>query len=140
MALLAKRHPSLVGALLLLAVLLTALAPDHWGIPMPDTGRQTEAGHTHAHETGSPAESELAGDTHQRHCHESAATCSDVPLSSLSGLAFLAEWLDASIAGLLSLASVAALAVLFGRAVAVDTPPPRDTIRAARYQAQSSLT
>ncbi len=140
MALLATRYPSLASAVLLLAVLLTALAPDHWGIPIPGAGGESDPGHTHIHEPAAPADPEPAGDTHQRHCHESAATCSDVPLSSLSGLAFLAGWLDASIAGLLSLASFAALAVLLGRAVAVDTPPPRDTIRAARYQAQSSLT
>lgn len=74
--------------------LLAALAPmllfiGHWEIvvPLPGADAYLVLGVNDDHHTD-------PGD-HSQHCHGNAASCSDVPLTALSGLALLAQHLAA---------------------------------------------
>jgi hypothetical protein len=99
---------------MLLAVALTLSAPDHWLSPL-----QLGSDHEHASaETASAA-------AHGRHCHGKAATCTDLPVTAISGIAALDQWLGAPVVytPLYGLARPGALETQ--DAVEVLTPPPR---------------
>lgn len=122
MDLVVRPAPAWWSLLLALSVALTVAAPDHWGIRAPSSGH----GHGHAHEHHeAPAPGE-SSPSHRLHCHESAATCSDIPLVSATGLAALNEWmLNGLPAAGLTVLAPDALQALSGHPVKVPTPPPR---------------
>ncbi len=128
---LTMRHPTLASGALLLALLLALAAPDHWGILAAYAAGPAQASPTHAHGHEEAPDDGQDASQHTQHCHESAATCSDVPLGSASGLAFLAEWLAFGLFGAVFVVRLSALAVLAGRRTGVETPPPRPLFQPA---------
>jgi hypothetical protein len=100
---------------MLLAIVLTVAAPDHWSLPIPILG--------HSHDSQEHTDGDEA---HERHCHGGAATCSDVPLAAATGIAFLAAWIGFGLAGGGAWRRACAVsASLAGRCVEVASPPPR---------------
>jgi hypothetical protein len=94
---------------LLFAILPTLTYMGHWPreLDLPGAHPSLRLGasadtHDPGHEDGDE------GLAHQRHCHGSPSTCSDVPFTGTSGLAVLNEWL--ALAGVSSL-----LVMLAGR-------------------------
>ncbi len=84
----------LASVLLLAALLPTLLAPDHWR-PTPGSDPAAEpavhAGHHHTYAPSPAPGPEPAGSRqHQAHCHGAPASCSDAPLTALTGFALLA--------------------------------------------------
>lgn len=90
---------------MLASILALTFAPDHWF-------EDEHPGH---------AESEA----HERHCHGNLAGCSDVPLTTVGGLAALAAWL--AVPGLRFVVRPQGEdeRVPEGRAMPVEVPPPR---------------
>ena len=83
------------SALLLVALLPSALFLGHWGLvaTVPILDAQivlvpAEAGH-HDHPSGDHGQEDSAA--HSRHCHGGVATCSDVPYAGASGFALLSK-------------------------------------------------
>lgn len=108
--------PSWWAKSMLLAVILIVLAPDHWHLPVPLLDNREHAAQSESDEA----------DEHGRHCHADVATCTDVPLASATGLAFLAAWLAFGVsAGGRWLRLGRGPAILRGTAVSVEIPPPR---------------
>lgn len=108
--------PSWWAKSMLLAVILIVFAPDHWDLPLP---------FLHAHERAGRHQIETA-DRHGRHCHADAATCSDAPLVSATGIAVLAAWLGAGLtSGGRWLRLAGAASVPRGKTVALELRPPR---------------
>jgi hypothetical protein len=104
---------------MLLAVAMMLAAPDHWAAFAP-----ASSGHAHhhgAHATASHGEREH----HARHCHGDAATCSDVPLTALSGLAALAAWAAFGLAGTARPLPLPPTPRWRSLALRVPQPPPR---------------
>lgn len=66
---------------MVLAIALILGAPDHWDLGWPG------ASHSHGEDEAASAAA------HARHCHGDAATCTDLPLTSIGGLAALENWL-----------------------------------------------
>lgn len=108
---------------MVLAVVLNVSAPDHWGhIPNP-LDALVNGSHTHP---ALPAAAHESGPEHARHCHGNAASCSDLPLTSVGGFVALAAMLALAGAG-----------ISFGRPLPLDAtmrhswgapplhPPPR---------------
>jgi len=91
---------------MLAALFTTIAAPDHWG------------GH---HADDDPD----AGAQHAQHCHGSAASCSDVPLTTVGGLAFLAAALAVAGSHYVRRPDAAPLARLLGWNSRVPSPPPK---------------
>jgi hypothetical protein len=110
---------------MLLALVLMIAAPDHWNFQV---GWLHFEGDDHHHlgtvlDSSHPTGSE---ESHERHCHGNLDTCSDIPLTTVGGLALLAGWLIAALVidwrrG----ARLTAILPLSGRAIAVTPPPPR---------------
>jgi hypothetical protein len=92
---------------MLAALVTTIAAPDHWGGNHPDDGDSDAAAH------------------HAQHCHGSAASCSDVPLTTIGGLAFLAAALAVAGSHYVRRPDAAPLARLLGWNSRVPSPPPK---------------
>lgn len=107
---------------MLLAVALMLSAPDHW--PAFVSGGHA---HDHGHHGTSPRQEQ---DHHSRHCHGDAATCSDLPLTTVFGLAALAAWLAFGLNG--PVRAVALPPGLRWRSqwLRVPHPPPRTPLPA----------
>ncbi len=102
---------------MLVALLPMLAAPDHWPRPAPADAAP------HPHTTTTTAAEQ--GAAHEQHCHGNAASCSDAPLTSLTGLALLAAWLAMpSGTGFVRRTAVAS-GVMVGRALSVECRPPR---------------
>lgn len=101
----AARLPRLAAWALFAAIFPTLTYMGHWPREVPVTG-------THFYlwlgppgdvrdEGAAPDDSE-EGATHERHCHGSPASCTDVPFTGASGFGLLNEWLAlAGVSGLL---------------------------------------
>lgn len=79
-------------------------------------------GHVHSHGSAPVTDS----DNHAQHCHEAAATCSDIPLTTVSPVAHLAETV-AFLGACCALVLIAARSWRPTGAISVipDAPPPR---------------
>ena len=101
---------------MLVALALTLAAPDHWlsTLALPINAME---GHAHP-------ESRNTADAHSRHCHGNAASCSDVPLTTIGGLALLAAWLLGKPAELWRRLSPSEQCPV-GHVSDVSVPPPR---------------
>ena len=97
-----------------LAVALMLGAPDHWAGGLLNS--------THHHGTH---EQQQSTQTHTRHCHGKAATCTDLPLTGGSGIAALDRWLAAPTAFVLAAPSAGLEPLLAQTSVETATPPPR---------------
>jgi hypothetical protein len=95
------------------ALALMLAAPDHWGRPLG-------ARHDHGHESSSAQEAQA----HARHCHGDAATCTDLPLTGVGGLAALQGWL-AMPASFVPRDRAEAVSLPADRCDDVIPPPPR---------------
>ena len=110
---------------MLLALALMLTAPDHWFVPAmqavwDDHGVTAAAAHPHDD-----------NEVHGRHCHGKAATCSDMPLTAIGGLALLAAWIGFAATSRRSFSASATWRRLAGIALDVTAPPPRVRVSAA---------
>jgi hypothetical protein len=113
--------------LLFIALLPSLLFFGHWqlSLAIPGTGYRvgTRAVHVEAEH-----HDEANGD-HESHCHESAASCSDAPLTSISWFAHLSEAVGLiGAAALLISLSVAAWLPASARAIPPELPPPNSPV------------
>jgi hypothetical protein len=117
--------------LLSLLPMLTFIDHMELRVDIPGTGyyfgiERAAEGHGHSH--GAAGTRAAPGETHAHasHCHISVSSCSDVPLTSISGFALLSE--SAALLGAASFTIAAAGAVMLGprgESVVPETPPPR---------------
>ena len=66
-----------------------------------------------------------AEEHHAQHCHSDAASCSDVPLTTLTGIALLAAWLGIAASSGVGGHVMERASAMVGRALSVESPPPR---------------
>ena len=79
-----------VSWLLVCSLLPSLLFVGHWQIALAIPGRGHAVALALAHPDASGHGDEAGGD-HADHCHESAANCSDTPLTSISWIAHLSD-------------------------------------------------
>jgi hypothetical protein len=111
-----RRRIGEIASMMLLSLLLMVASPDHWDIGLPFA----RPGH-HDGAKGPGGESEQ----HARHCHGDAATCSEVPLTAISGMAALTAFLAFAGPALVLAGLPAAAIAPAGWMTGVATPPPR---------------
>ncbi|MGD9932249.1 MAG: hypothetical protein AB7T37_00885 [Dehalococcoidia bacterium] len=108
MAITGKRWLARGRWLMLLAVLLSGLAPDH------------VFGQDSHHAAADTA------DAHSQHCHGDAASCTEAPLTTAANVAHLSESLGAAGGPMVRGAPAVSPVLPSGAAGKVFDPPPRD--------------
>ena len=122
--------------LLLVAFLPSLLFFGHWelSVAIPGTG----------YRVGVPVAPEAARDgheaegSHESHCHESAASCSDTPLTGISWIAHLSEAIAfIGLSGVLIGIGMTTWLPLRGRCVRPEVPPPDLSLLACAVNART---